>query len=70
MTKCAHCGREIAAAERRLRFDGTVAWTAAAKPTADETALKGASEYCSIRCFGTRIGVTLQERGLQAPKKD
>jgi hypothetical protein len=65
MSTCLSCHKEIPETERRLHFSGTLDWTAAARAaTADERALSGTAEFCSIRCLGTFIGVTLQSRGL------
>ena len=70
MSSCLHCGRELPAGSRRLHFDGSATWTAApdGRGSAEETAFSGHAEFCSIRCLGTQIGVTLEKRGLMPPK--
>ena len=71
MTKCLQCKKEIPEAERRLKFAGTINWAMTAGDVSpSERVLAGSAEFCSIRCLGTFIGVTLQSRGLKPPKSE
>ena len=70
MSACLYCGSQIAEGTRRLDLDGTLTWTAekGGRGSAEETAFRGHAQFCSIRCLGTQIGVTLEKRGLIPPK--
>jgi len=70
MSVCLNCQKEISDTERRIKFEGELAWTASPLPESsfEERVLAGAFEFCCIRCLGTFIGVTLQSRGLVPPK--
>lgn len=71
MSKCLQCKKEIPETERRLKFAGTINWTLpAGEVRPEERALAGSAEFCTIRCLGTFIGVTIQARGLMPPKTE
>ena len=68
---CLHCQRVLEPEVVRLWLRGSVSWTARPGVEAEgpEQVLSGDAQFCSIRCFGTFIGVTLEKRGLIAPKQ-
>ena len=71
MSTCLQCKKEIPDTDRRLKFSGTIGWSLPeGEVRPDERALAGSAEFCTIRCLGTYIGVTLQTRGLMPPKSD
>lgn len=66
---CGHCGRSIGTGAPHLVVKGTVDWVIREEHPGAGQILDGAALFCSIRCLGTFIGVTLEKRGLVPPKQ-
>jgi len=66
---CAHCLQPIREGVPRLEMRGTLDWVVRKDFPAAGRVIDGTEVFCSIRCLGTYIGVTLEKRGLIPPKQ-